>query len=74
MSEIGSSNSTKSIILPTNITESLGTIATVLEYLSEMRDPEKKDPNIEEPQSQRSHEPENTDESLPAGTPDKPEG
>jgi regulator of protease activity HflC (stomatin/prohibitin superfamily) len=33
MSDIGSSESTKSVILPTNITESLGTIETVLEYL-----------------------------------------
>lgn len=33
MSDIGSSESTKSVIVPTNITESLGTIETVLEYL-----------------------------------------
>ncbi len=33
MSDIGSSESTKSFILPTKITESLGTIETVLEYL-----------------------------------------
>lgn len=31
--EIGASDSTKSIILPTNVTESLGTLETVLHYL-----------------------------------------
>lgn len=33
MADIGSSSSAKSIILPTNVTESLGTLETVLEYL-----------------------------------------
>ena len=38
MSDIGSSESTKSVILPTNVTESLGTIETVLEYLRDRGD------------------------------------
>jgi regulator of protease activity HflC (stomatin/prohibitin superfamily) len=49
MSDIGSSESTKSVILPTNITESLGTIETVLEYLRDRgsASPKKPDSNPE---------------------------
>jgi regulator of protease activity HflC (stomatin/prohibitin superfamily) len=42
ISEVGSSNSTKSVILPTNVTESLGVIETVMTYLKDHQSTDKK--------------------------------